>query len=70
MCMIYGAEHFFTYAWYVFSSVLVCSGVFFLVNNCSFSFHLLVSLSQMIAYSSLDAESVNILRDYANEMLV
>jgi len=31
---------------------------------------MLVSLPQMIAHSSLDAESVNILRDYANELLV
>jgi len=41
-----------------------------LIYGAEHLLRMLVSLPQMIAHSSLDAESVNILRDYANELLV
>jgi len=41
-----------------------------LIYGAEHLLRMLVSLPQMIAHSSLDLESVNILRDYANELLV
>lgn len=64
MCLIYGAEHFLRMLGMCFVRVYS----FWLTIVLSSSS--LVSLPQMIAHSSLDVESVNILRDYANELLV
>ena len=62
MCLIYGAEH-----------LLRMLGMSFFFSYCPVCWTPIfppVSLPQMISHSSLDAESVNILRDYANELLV
>ena len=67
MCLIYGAEHLLRMLGMLL--LFFCPCLLF-VLFCLLVNHFSVSLPQMIAHSSLDVESVNILRDYANELLM